>query len=118
VKIKYRLEKWENALVFQVLEMDERFRSGNKGANSHRRPSRYNVTSYCAPSIIGSEVVHLRGSDKSMDLYISTHTFSSNKERDEYFDEIQDALADWAANWEGWREGEEVEAKEKGVFVL
>ena len=32
MKLKYRLEKWEKALVFQVLEMDERFRGRERGS--------------------------------------------------------------------------------------
>jgi len=106
MKLKYRLEKWEKALVFQVLEMDERFRSDNSMCVCNCFVSKNGVKVYSADFPVIDNDVFLMGYSWSEDNNVSSFDFDSNKERDEHFDRIQEAIEDWANNWKGWGDKE------------
>ena len=119
MKLKYRLEKWEKSLVFQVLWMDERFRSTNElGENRFRSTQGFSVISGEYRVTIGSNWVSLPGVNALNDLEVGVMSFDSNEERDEHYNKIQEALKDWATNWEGWKEEKEVSFDGDGVFEV
>lgn len=107
-KLKYRLVKFEKALIFQVLEQDARFlrRTGNNlvftAANG------VNIYSGNNPAIVGGgssviSQVHLRGaSGPDYDLIVANVAFATNDMRDAAAAAIHTALADWAKNWPGF----------------
>lgn len=106
-KIKFKLLKFEKALVFQVLEMDERFR--NQNSLKEFKSKNIDIFSAAGPNINSTKnAIFLRGSNKDNDLKITTELFKSNSDRDKHFDKIIAALQDWAENWEGFKEPEPV----------
>jgi hypothetical protein len=122
MKIKYRLEKWEKAIVFQILEMDERFRTTEDGpGDGIKYVCKTNdmlVRSSSYPRL-EADIIWLRGEDKEDDLDIICRLFDTNKERDIYYSKVQAALNDWANNWEGWsKEEPEAPPHEPNIFVL
>lgn len=115
MKLKYRLEKWERALVFQVLEMDERFR---RKFPADELLTHDEVRSFSCPEINYS-FIFLWGTDKIGDMRVSHLRFDDNEKRDARFEEIHAQLADWAANWEGWKEVTPFPSTfESGVYIL
>lgn len=115
MKLKYRLEKLENALVFQVLWMDERFRASesvgrpehwvsDRGCvvSSNNRPDLYR----CNDEIH----IHLPGVEKGKDRWVSAINFSSNDGRDRCFERIHEILKSWANKWDWSGEGENNES--------
>lgn len=104
MKLKYNLSKFEKALVFQVLEMDERFRSklDDEGISFRTKNGMW-VRSVCNPVIDKGEIF-LQGQTTELDGQVTIKHFDTNKQRDKFFDQMQGALADWAENWEGFRE--------------
>jgi len=124
MKLKYTLSKLEKALVFQVLEMDERFRSrADVGGILCRAKNEMWVRSMDTPEIRGVEIF-LRGESKEGDDSIEILEFDTNKQRDKIFNRIQEALADWAENWEGFQEDKKTafwskeRPKENGHYVV
>ena len=100
MKIKFKLVKFERALIFQILEMDERFRYMDY-INSFK--SKLCVQSELNPGM-GNSILYLRGAWKARDFDIKLKYFDSNDDRDIYFDKIIASFRDWATDWEGFRE--------------
>lgn len=123
MKLKYRLEIWETTLLFQVLEMDERFRGHNNSENTHfTRSVNVKIKSRNHPCLAmesDSNILYLQGGITESDLVISQMRFPTKEVARTNFNRIQAALADWAANWEGWKEtkGETVKNL-AGVYEL
>lgn len=102
-KLKFKLEVWESIVLFQVLEMDERFRSLEGGPSlRYKASSGLTVVSVCSPGI-GSNTIHLRGEDTDDDLKPDTFTFDSPRRAEEYKQKALSALSEWAENWEGFQ---------------
>lgn len=94
--LKYRLVPFEKALAFQVIEMDEAQRATN-GHFSTFRTSSFAVHSDTNTQLL-TESVCLRGRLRSDDSKISTLTFNSNQERDEYAQKVHQSLKEWQQN--------------------
>lgn len=112
-KIKFRLEVWKTSVVFQVLEMDERFRyaadkDGPDGLNRFESANGFSVSSQLSTCLFVNSV-YLRGEDRSLDDLVRCILLSSHEEAEAYYSNVLYALRDWAENWEGWRDGEENE---------
>ena len=75
-KLVLRVVKFEKALAIQVLEQE-----GIKTIEGGR------VRVANMPAFLG-DVIYLRGSYTDMDFHIMSQDFVSNKERDEYLDDI------------------------------
>ena len=103
MKIKFILKTLEDdQLLFQVLEMDERFRD----RNSFKTSNGWNVISGGGPdlnwpmkTIFLQGVVRARDKQAQVFVAISPEQVKS---------EIIAALQDWAANWEGFEEVHDV----------
>lgn len=100
-KITFRLEKWEKAVVFQVLDMDERFRTSGNSKIYSFHPLGVGSGSY--PSL-NSSSVFLRGYCVEDDFKVAGAQFESNAMRDAYYCDVLSSLKAWANNWEGWKE--------------
>ena len=114
-RIRFRLEKWERALVFQVLHMDERFRAGKyPDEKSFTVPFLFSgipsitVVSMYGPRLLGDgdniTHIHLRGSEDKSDLEPCCMFFSDNPARDRAYTLILNVLRDWSCGWKGFRE--------------
>lgn len=106
-KIKFRLEVWENSVVFQVLEMDERFRNY---ANSFNAKNKINIYSFHWVEI-SETCIYLRGEKKDGDFDVCKLSFENAKDAEEFANKILVALKDWSENWEGFKD----EKKTDGV---
>ena len=95
-KITFRLEKWEHAVVFQVISVDKRFKEGE----SFRASNGIRVDREFGCSMIAEDSVDL-GDETEVDP--ATLSFDSNDERDTYYDRLLEALKEWAQTWEGFK---------------
>ena len=116
-KIKFKLEKYPYCLNFQILEMDERFRSKEEEEKYNHFTSLNGIKIFSKnyPFLHGcgtSSEITLRGLDPKSDFFTSCSLFSSDKERDECYNLVLEALKDWSENWVGWKT-EKKENKEK-----
>ena len=83
--IKIRLEKWEKAIVMQVLEMEEALREKKEIHEFNG----FLLCSYDYPSLTDEEKgICLRGFESDYDFDVSSITFDTNNERDEYYQKI------------------------------
>lgn len=115
-KLKIRLEKQGNrAILFEVLEMDERFRSKveDKMKKFEAKNGLKVISSFCPDS--NTKEIFLRGDDNECDDVVCISNCKTIKERDETYDKILEALRDWADNWEGWKE-EKPPKKEDTIY--
>lgn len=95
-KLRFRLEKFEHALVFQVLEQDARFNTNSDTFNASNGCS---VSSVSYPRYYPEDGrILLRGNNACQDLAVHIAEFESNEERDEHYDKVLVALAEWSAN--------------------
>jgi hypothetical protein len=107
-KLKYRLIKLEKALVFQVLEQDERFRCPSSGSTSpaFNASNGVRVRSNDTPTLVASEStiteIYLRGHSRSNDYFPAQLRFSDNNSRDNAAVMIARALQEWAAGFAGF----------------
>lgn len=126
-KIKFRLERWGNTVLFHIIEMDERFRCsvGAKRSNEFSSPISsigIDIVSCNGPSLIGNplgphdenNVLFLRGSAVEEDNRVCLRVFESAEDAEVYKQKILEALADWAKNWPGFKD--DVCEKEPGVY--
>lgn len=92
--IKFRLEKFEKALVFQVLEMREDLR----GCDEYVCENGISVESSNVPDIttVDDDTIYLQGDDVEEDLRVSVAHFESDEERDRCQERILQALSAWA----------------------
>jgi len=104
VKGKFRIEVWEgNQIVFQVLEMDERFRR-EREEHIFTASNGIRVKSYSHSAIYSRKEikeVYLRGSETGMDFLVTSATVAS-PERETA--RLKTALKEWAEKWKGWGE--------------
>ena len=102
-KIKFRIEVWEKEVVFQVLEMNERFRSSGSKVNCFKCSNGIAILSMSIPGIELCSV-WLQGDSKRYDTRVYTLSFDTPEAAEEYKNKVIEALRDWAENWEGWGE--------------
>ena len=102
-KIKFLLAQTRRSLVFEVYEMDERFRTSGKRSNfKYVASNGIAVISSSFPSLDRDDEVYLRGKNASRDQECSILTFDTIEEAKVYHNKILEALKEWAADWEGW----------------
>jgi hypothetical protein len=113
MKIKFKLVKFEKALAFQVLEMDERFRRKDDAKDEYifKASNLMEIISICEPDLLGpwslgDLTICLRGTKKYKDFKVDAFLFQDNYQRDECHDKIINALREWAEKWEGWNNTE------------
>jgi hypothetical protein len=106
-KIKFRLEVWGSTVLFQVLEMDERFRCrvyDEKLDYISKKAGGFFVVSQESP-YLGPKYICLRGLNKDRDDDVGQRKiYGGQREAESYAQNIYTALKDWAENWEGWGE--------------
>ncbi len=108
--IIYRLEKFEKALVFQILEQDESWMACYRNNEILRFISKNGYTiSSCLehrPSISDSGVIHLQRWDYGSECYRVSilNWFHENKKRNQYYTKINEALAEWDEHVEKLKE--------------
>jgi len=119
MKLIYRLERWGNAVVFQVVAMDERFRSnqGKGQVKYFKSTNGMRIKSFTSP-LLEYDEVYLRGYNSSGDEYVSSLQFKDKKEAEEYIEKVHDALADWSDNWDGWIDKEVIDINDGRVFTV
>jgi len=107
-KIKFRLENWGKTVLFQVIEMDERFRAERDKKNIFHSECGLVVGSFDAPGFDfdDNNLLYLRGYLKKCDDNVCVKIFYCEKDAKDYCLKIICALRDWAENWEGWEENE------------
>ena len=115
-KIKFRLVKFEKALIFQVLEMDDTFRASV--SNEFISSMGVEIRSECVPSFDddSDDVIYVRGSQESADLDVVVKNYNTNEERDDAYGKILLALEEWALNWKGWAENKNDPAVQTDIF--
>ena len=108
MKIKFRIEVWEKTVLFQILEMDARFRyrGGPKDEKKYKvkispRHIQY-VESLSCPEITDCRL-YLIGENKEKDHSIIQKQCNSVKSAFELKTDIIYALQEWAKNWEGFK---------------
>jgi len=115
-KIDYELKKNGMCLEFKINYMDERFRALSNDEYKIKVFTSKNgvlIKSSSFPLISlynengGGIEVFLFGRDKTYDQCVSSYKFQSINERDEYYNKIVEAIADWEENWEGWYKNQE-----------
>jgi hypothetical protein len=110
-KIKLRIVEFEgNQVVIQILEMDERFRRSinSKELNLFESKTGYIINSSHSPFFNNSKNIYLRGIGKNHDLSICTIEFDNKKEKETYLQDLKCSLIDWANNWEGFKENNQI----------
>ena len=101
-KIKFRLEVWDKTVVFQILDMDERFRRLDGEWNKEFVSENWlNVMSEGSP-MLTNNVLFLRGVRDNNDCNAVSKSFLTREEANEYCQKVINSLLDWAENWEGW----------------
>lgn len=101
-KLKFRLEVWERAVVFQVLHMDERFRSKDVRIKEYACNNGFTVVSSVYPHI-SKDAIDLRGEGLDYDFDASAITFDTNEQAENYKQKVLSALTEWSENWEGFQ---------------
>ena len=105
-RIKFKLVQLGTRVLFQVLELDERF----TGWGKTYKDSVLNVSSSNNRTALWKGTVNLRGDGDCRgynkdDLYVSHFNFSSVSCAEEYYNKVLESLEDWANNWDGWEGG-------------
>lgn len=95
VKLKIRFVKFEKALAMQVLEQDESLRGNNITLGYTCTETGLDILSYMNPHL-DNDTLFIRGEEPLNDHEVTTIHFSSNKERDEYFNKCTTALRNFA----------------------
>lgn len=107
MKIKFILKTLEgNQLLFQVLEMDERFRRGKDGGTEvFKARNGWRVGSLDSPNIepVG-KTIFLRGRKLEKDKKATIITASFDRDAVALKSEIIAALQDWAVHWGGFQD--------------
>lgn len=88
--IRIKLEKWENSVLLQVLEMNEELRG--KGCIYTNNQMELLSKAHPELSPVG---LFIRGVDKDTDHQICIKHFSNNKSRDEYYERISTLISDY-----------------------
>jgi hypothetical protein len=110
MKTEIRLERWERALVMQVLEQDEELREklDFKASNGWR------IWSFSqGPGFSSAEThIFIRGEDESRDSDVVVKYFNSNAERDEYHKNIVQLFKEYN------NRDKAEKSEENNIFVL
>lgn len=116
--IKFNLIRLERSLVFQILEMDERFRSTSPTMeNEYVSNNGIHVFSSESPDVKPyTSNLYLRGRSKKDDFNASIVNFKSNDQRDALAIKIIATLEDWSSNWPGFKTDEVV--LDKDVYYI
>ena len=118
-KIKFYLKKLEKALVFQILEMDEKFRAQTEEDRVEFKYRQFSICSKANPSISDNEsILYVRGYNRKEDFKITTLTFKSNNERDEHFKRILTTLTQWAKKWPGWEQPDKIDIDDSEAIII
>lgn len=107
MKAKIRLEKWEKAVVMQVLEMDEELKS----REIHLAVEGMLVIGSALAPSLEREWVYLRGEEGGSDYDVVSISFDTNEKRDEYFDKV-------VATFKAWQEVENGKEQESGDSII
>lgn len=99
MNIRFILLKFEKNIVFQVLDMNERFRTDLRSemAKVFICMNGLNIISEYSPSL-NMKSIYLRGENIEEDFRTTVLSFLNNKSRDEYFNKILEALREWSEN--------------------
>lgn len=100
-KLKYKLIKLEQALVFQILQQHENFlRKERTLEHSYRARNGWVIKSELSPNLnsVSDKVIYLRGSMPRYHFIPTSYFFDNNLSRDAAYDQIQEALKDWSIN--------------------
>ena len=107
MKIKIRLEKWEKAVVMQVLEQEgierrycEIFNNGEMYIKLANDPELLPFT------------VYIRGNNSCSDFKICFLDFETNEERDEYYNRVVRLFKDFNNRYK------KEESEEQNIFIL
>jgi hypothetical protein len=111
-KIKFRLEVWETSLVFQVLEMDERFRS----EKTFKASNGIIIGSINTPSIDDSDTSNLRGKYKRRDYWVSCLNYNTKEKAEETKAQILEALKEWAEKAPEFQEDKSTPEQEGSIY--
>lgn len=98
MKVKYRLAVWETTVIFQVLDMDERFRCSDLKYPNIQVTGGLDVMSVGYPKLT-KNIAYLWGYTKSYDHNISDIKFETSEEAQQYAKKVHYALWHWAKNW-------------------
>ena len=116
IKLKYKLDIWGDTIIFEVLDMDERFRYKSEAPSKsfeYKASNGMRVRSYLGPLFSSDNILYLRGFYTSEDHKVALLDCSlCSRNPQEIVKEIHQALEEWAANWEGWLE------QESNVYVV
>lgn len=119
-KLKFRLEKFERAIAFQILEQDSRFLSTlSDDGYEFEASNGFEVCSDSAPAL-SEHIVWLRGYEPENNWEVASLEFDSNIERDIYVARLVAALKEWAAKAPEFQDPviPLETADEPGVFTL
>jgi hypothetical protein len=111
--IKIRLERWEKALVMQVLEQDEALR----GNLDFKASNGWALRSVGSPdfnsNITKTLQIFIRGEQEHRDMNIAVKYFDSNARRDKYHKNIVQLFTEYNN-----RDQAEPKESEENIFVL
>lgn len=106
-RIKYDLHRYGKTVVLYVHKMDERFRStGDKKV--FVAENGIAVVSHLNVGLYEKEIVLVGKFIEDNDRFFDALFFNTEAEAIEYMQRANEAIEDWANNWEGW--GEEPES--------
>lgn len=114
-KIKFKLVKFEKAIAFQIMELEESLRKKEAPTINFVAKNCFLISSG-NHSLLTKGIIYIQHIYKEDDNCILTRTFENNAERDVYHDKILEALKDWAENWEWWREDKSCISCEKNIY--
>jgi hypothetical protein len=105
--IKIKLEKWERAIIMQILEQDDGLRDKNEIYSNGDML----LKSVGAPEITNT-IIFIRGKSTSEDYRASRAVFDTNEARDKHYDRIVKLFEDYNN-----REKKE-KLSENNIFIL
>jgi hypothetical protein len=106
MKIKFRAEVWKETLLFQVLEMDEKFRKRGNTFSIKEDDRTFNKVSSAAYPVIrpDSKTVYLWGELQECDTKHTSYTFVSETQAQIARLDLIYILKQWSKNWKGFTE--------------
>ena len=120
--LKYRLEKLDRSILFQVLEQDESQVYKGEGVSlSYKCTNGVTIYSSSVPDITyaGQLKIYLRGSDPKYYLVPSLTKFGNNEARDIAYSKITEGLAEWAQGGGFYKKADSTKkSSEENIFTL
>jgi hypothetical protein len=114
---KFRIEAVGDAVVFQVLEMDERFRYKLDGTRTYDG-SEMRVASAGSPEVLNVELVYLRGLENYLDDRASLFRCANKTSAIRLAEKLARSLIEWAEMYEGFSDySTEVKSDYDGRFL-